>query len=172
MTFDPDAPWIVNAVLILLVLGGVPALSTWLANRGTKRELRSVAADARTAAEQTANTHDTNLRDDLDQKVARIERGLGSLADSQQATRDDVGGLHSEVRALRGDVNGVRADARQDRVSVAQVREDLNGFTRGREGAIDDLRDSIPSLVADALTQHVHDCPLRNDGNPPVGGTT
>lgn len=159
MSIDPDAPWIVNVLLILVL-----ALITWLSNRGTKRELRGVAADARTAAEQTANTHTTNLRDDLDEKVARIERGLGTLADAQEATREDIGGLHSEVRDTRKDITGLRDDARTDRRAVTQVRADLNGFVRGRERAVDDLRDQIPQLVAEALTQHVHDCPLRPEG--------
>jgi len=156
VTIDPDAPWQVNALLVVLVLVAVPVLG-WLLNRPLNRKVERVAADARTAAEQTANTHTINLRDDLDEKVLGLARTLSILADAQQAARDDVGGLHAEIRDARKDIAGIRDDARADRRAVTQVRADLNGFVRGREHALDELRDSIPTLVAQAMAQHVHD---------------
>jgi len=165
VTIDPDAPWQVNALLVVLVLVAVPVLG-WLLNRPLNRKVERVAADARTAAEQTANTHSLNLRDDLDEKDARTTRAISVLSDALQAIREDVGGLHSEIRDARQDIAGVRTDARADRRAVTQVRADLNGFVRGREhaldelrDALDELRDSIPAVVAHAVTQHVHDYP-------------
>jgi chromosome segregation ATPase len=159
---DPDAPWWANVLLVLVVLAAVPAATTWLTNRPTRRTLHQVAADAKEARDQVANTHDTNMRDDLDGVgvgLAEIRHAVGRLADAQQAVREDIGGLHSEVRDQRLDIAGIRTDARRDRRALAAVRTDLASAVTERDQAIAQLREQMPGLIA----SHVTACPLRHD---------
>lgn len=123
---DPDTPWIVNAVLLIIVAAVVPALTTWITQRGTRRHVAETQESVQVIREQVQNTHSVNLRDDLDEKVGGLDRKIGQLADAQQAAREDVGGLHSEMRAMRLDIAGVRTDARQDRRDAAETRRVLD----------------------------------------------
>lgn len=126
MPIDPDAPWWVNIAVLVIILAIVPAVTTWLTQRGTRRHVAETQQSVRIIREQVQNTHTVNLRDDLDDKIGGLDRKIGQLADAQQAARQDVGGLHSEVRALRQDVAGVRTDARQDRRTAAETRRVLD----------------------------------------------
>lgn len=130
---DPDTPWWINVAVLVIVLAVVPAFTTWITQRGTRA--RVVETQARVAEtsetvgiirEQVQNTHSTNLRDDLDEKIGTLSRQVSVVIDAQQAAREDVGGLHSEVRALRKDIAGVRTDARQDRRTAAETRRVLD----------------------------------------------
>lgn len=126
VTIDPDAPWWVNVAFLIIVLAVVPAVTTWITQRGTRRHVAETQESVGIIREQVQNTHEMNLRDDLDEKIGGLDRKIGQLADAQQAAREDVGGLHSEVRALRLDVAGVRTDARQDRRDAAETRRVLD----------------------------------------------
>lgn len=144
---DPDAPWWANIVVLLVVLAVVPALTTWATQRGTRRRVTETQESVGRVLDQVANTHTTNLRDDLDEKIA------GVVA-SQEAMRKDIGGLHSEMRDARRDIAGIRTDGRQDRRALAEQRDAL----------AEHLAD-VPRLVAEAVRRaeadHVHTCPLR-----------
>lgn len=133
MPIDPDAPWWVNVGALIIILAIVPAVTTWLTQRGTRRRVvetqERVAQTSETVGiirEQVQNTHSVNLRDDLDEKIGTLSRQVSVVIDAQQAAREDVGGLHSEVRALRQDIAGVRTDARQDRRTSAETRRVLD----------------------------------------------
>lgn len=64
-----------------------------------KRELAEIKEHAAVAREQVANEHDTNLRDENDD---RHEKTMAALADlrSSVATKDDVTALKEDVKRL------------------------------------------------------------------------
>lgn len=127
----------------------------------TRRDTKAELADARDklhetrlgvdrTLDQVANTHDTNLRDDLDGKFSELGDRLAIVADALGAMREDVGGLHSETRDLRRDVLGIRTDARRDRRKLAE-----------QEKKLDEHLSDVPRIIDELLDRHVGDCPLR-----------
>jgi septal ring factor EnvC (AmiA/AmiB activator) len=142
LQIDPDAPWWANLTVLILVLAVVPALSTWVTGRGAKKKVAATQADVATTQvdvaairEQVENTHTSNLRDDIDNKIS-------SVIEAVEQVRDDVGGLHSEVRDTRDDITGIRTDARRDRRLLAEQRQ-----------ALDEHLSDVPRLVADTVRQ-------------------
>lgn len=81
MNLPADAP-----VYIVLVALLVPVITTWITARGQKRQSGAIEE----VREQVANTHTTNLREDLDLIHA------------------DVRGIRTDVRDLRDEVRDVR----------------------------------------------------------------
>ena len=150
---DPDAPWWVNALLILAALLIVSALPAWLTYRATRDKLATVAQDTADVKEQVKNTHSTNLRHDLDalrsdvqtqgEAVHRVERYLEDMAESTRAIE------HSLDRRYR-----IQA-------------KDLEHAVEDGQRAIQTLTDEIPSRIHDALKEHVAACPLRNPKEDP-----
>lgn len=135
---DPNAPWWANILMLITILAVVPAATAWLAGRRDRRTLRQVADVTTRTLGQVENEHlgtdHPNLREDLDAKIDRVCVALDRMANAQDATRADVGGLHAEVRDVRRDITGIRTDARRDRRDVT------------------DLRESIPDMIAAAIT--------------------
>ena len=150
---DPDAPWWVNALLIVAALLIVSALPAWLTYRATRDKLATVAQDTADVKEQVKNTHSTNLRHDLDalrsdvqtqgEAVHRVERYLEDMAERTRAIE------HSLDRRYR-----IQA-------------KDLEHAIEDRQRAIQTLTDEIPGQIRDALKEHVAACPLRNPKEDP-----
>lgn len=128
-------PWWAWLIAIVVAVG-VPALITWLTQKGTRADLTEIRT-------QVANTHTTNLREDLDRLSLAVTEGLEKLGTEHQAAveslRQDIGGLHSETRDLRKDIAGIRADARQDRRAITA------------------LRDEQAEMLSRAINQHIAD---------------
>lgn len=150
---DPDAPWWINALLILAALLLVSALPAWLTYRATRDKLAAVAQDTADVKDQVKNTHSTNLRHDLDalrsdvqtqgEAVHRVERHLEDMAESTRAIE------HSLDRRYR-----IQA-------------KDLEHAIEDGERAIQTLTDEIPGQIRDALKEHVAACPLRTPKEDP-----
>lgn len=64
--------------------------------RQLRRQLHSVAVDARTAREQVTNEHETNLRDDFD----RLEAKVDSVTTTVDSVSRRVNTMHDQVVAL------------------------------------------------------------------------
>lgn len=77
-------------LLAVLAVTGIVAVTNFLTNRSQRADLREVK-------EQVANTHDTNLRHDVD----RLINGVGELIDQGRQTSKDIGGLREEIRTER-----------------------------------------------------------------------
>ena len=123
MQIDPDAPWWINAILTVLILAVIPAL-TWLGNRSTRRDVKAIK-------EQTNNSHETNLREDVD--LAKDD--ARAAKESSHRTERHVADLVKSVRAVEHSLD---------------LRTDLHAK------AIDELTDdTIPNVIAQALTAHV-----------------
>ncbi|MCY0933621.1 DUF2746 domain-containing protein [Streptomyces sp. H34-S4] len=84
--------------------------------RRQAKAISAVAEHAQEARDQVANTHDTNLRDDLDSVMHRIDRVLAGQA------------LHGEALSRQGEeIAGLRQDVaheRRERLAVAERLDD------------------------------------------------
>lgn len=115
----------------------------------TRRKLSSVGDDAREARDQTANSHGTNLRDDVDNVDGKVVALSGQMH-----------GLARTLHRIEGWVRDLTdADAQLedtiDRRKIAAQRELMK------------LRDDIPEIIRTELGQHAAECPLRG---PQIGG--
>ncbi|ASR85917.1 hypothetical protein SEA_PEANAM_33 [Mycobacterium phage Peanam] len=103
----------------LALVNGVGLAAVWIKARGTHRTVDTVR-------EHVANSHSTNLRDDID--------GL----------RDAIGGVRDHLGDLGRDIGGVRADVGQLR---GEVRED-RAHAHGRFGTVERKIDELARRVA------------------------
>lgn len=104
------------AVLITVALIGLIGVLLGLILRGQHRnaqtgrqtlhQVKTFSATGQQTLNQVQNSHETNLRDDLDEKFA----GLAGLV---KGAVDDIGEIRTEVGTLRQDVGGIKADIRQ-----------------------------------------------------------
>ncbi|QBJ04832.1 hypothetical protein SEA_ELEPHANTOON_31 [Mycobacterium phage Elephantoon] len=96
--FNPDNNWEV-ALLAFIALCPVMAvvLPVWLTQRSHGRKLETVR-------EHVANSHSTNLRDDID----KVLEAVASLT-------SQVGDVKTDVRDVRVDIGDVRRDLRLER---------------------------------------------------------
>ncbi|WNM67510.1 membrane protein [Mycobacterium phage Shadow1] len=96
----------------LALINGVGLVAVWLKTRSTKGTVDTVR-------EHVANSHTTNLRDDIDGLRDAIHGVRDHLGD---VTRD-IGGVRADVGQLRGEVREDRAHA-HGRLSTVEVRID------------------------------------------------
>lgn len=118
-TGTPAYVWLL-AIVIPAVTTALAGVVVALINRpvrkkldAAEKKLGAVAADAREARDQTANTHTTNLREDLDEKFAEVLTAVSEVKDVQREHGRDIGGL--------------RADHRQTRTELGHLREVVDG---------------------------------------------
>lgn len=87
MTPPPEGtPWWAWLLAVIL-LAVISAASSRLATRPLHREVTQVRT-------QVQNSHETNLRDDIDEMRKEIRAGF-------EETREDIGGIRSEIRTER-----------------------------------------------------------------------
>ena len=129
-----------DVVIQLITTGGLIVVAIV----GNKK-LNRIGGDAKEARDQTANTHDTNLRDDLDEKFAGLARKVDHLGREITSLHDDDAVIDSTLSRQRIRASKALADA---------VRE--------RDEMLDRLREEVPSIARREIAQHVRDCPLRN----------
>lgn len=137
----PDAPWWANAALVilgLLAVGVIPALLTY---RSTRDKLSSLAEDTAVVKEQVKNTHDTNLRHDVDD----LKAGLASVIRGQEDTGRYVADIDKSLRAIGHSLD------RRDRLQTQALAE-----------AVEDRKRETADAIESAVQAHVLDCPLRN----------
>jgi hypothetical protein len=126
MTPPPaDTPWW-GWALVVVALAVITTVGTVLANRPMRKKLEAVAADAREARDQTANTHKTNLRDDLDAFRDEVRQGFEDVATEQGETRRSVGIVRRELRGVRKDVGSLQEDVVEIHDETRTVRERLD----------------------------------------------
>lgn len=113
MTVDPDAPWWINTVLII-VLAAIPIVkSLQTANRSTRAAESSVETAEHTQEQlrrvlhNVENSHNIGLRDDLDEKVSALTEQMQTVSAQVSVLHSDVGSVHEELRGTRNDVTGV-----------------------------------------------------------------
>lgn len=87
--------------LVILALGALAwrRLGAVFAEMST--DVKATKADAKEAKTQTANSHETNLRDDLTlaiQKIDEVAKTQGSMAAQQSAMHEDLRDTRRDVR--------------------------------------------------------------------------
>ncbi|QBJ01116.1 hypothetical protein PBI_ARISSANAE_30 [Mycobacterium phage Arissanae] len=102
--FNPENNW---EVALLAFLGVCPVLAVvlpvWLTQRNHGKKLGQIN-------EQVSNSHNTNLRDDIDRVLSAVAGLTGQ-----------VGDLKVNVNHVTNDIGGLREDLRQER------QERING---------------------------------------------
>ena len=137
---DPDWPWWVSALIVILGLAATSAVSVWVAMIQTRQKLEAVR-------EQVQNSHtDSNLRNDVDQTNA----GISLLAEAIERVERRLDDVDRSIRAERKS-----ADRRYE-----IQKHDLEDAVEDRQRAIQTLTDEIPGQIRNALREHVADCPL------------
>lgn len=155
--------------VILAIIGGVVTILTALIGKlsidvgRTKKDARAAATDAKAAAAdskeariQVKNSHDTNLREEGDERHAEILETLKSvirdvqgIRDDNLATRKDIGILHGSIRGLGRDITGLRE-------TDAQARSELSAAVTERNEQLERVRLDIPALIRQECQRKAH----------------
>ena len=64
--------------------------------------------ELRVVRDHVANTHSTNLRDDLDGVGAKVDRVIESLELERRERRSDTRGMRQEIQFIREDIVGLK----------------------------------------------------------------
>lgn len=103
--------------VLIAIIGAIVALVTLFVqqnrhNRKVSARLGTIGDDAREAKEQVANTHSTNLRDDMDEFRDEMRAILGEV---RKDSARDKAELRQELQVIRGDVAQIRESDNADR---------------------------------------------------------
>jgi hypothetical protein len=130
---------VISALLGLLTLGGIRLNRRVTELKAVHEETKTGVERAATAAEaasvQVNNTHETNLRDDLDdvrEALSRVEFSIDESEARAQVWRSEHGAAHEKEREARERVEA-RADAQMD-----MLRRDVQDLS----GRVDALREA------------------------------
>lgn len=130
---------VISALLGLLTLGGIRLNRRVTELKAVHEETKDGVERAATAAEaasvQVNNTHETNLRDDLDDvrdTLSRVEFSIDESEARAQEWRSEHGAAHEKEREARERVEA-RADAQMD-----MLRRDVQDLS----GRVDALREA------------------------------
>jgi hypothetical protein len=130
---------VISALLGLLTLGGIRlnrrVTELKAVHEETKSGVERAASAAEAASVQVNNTHDTNLRDDLDDvrdALSRVEFSIDESEARAQEWRSEHGAAHEKEREARERVEA-RADAQMD-----MLRRDVQDLS----GRVDALREA------------------------------
>lgn len=89
------ATWVVIAIVVMCLLGILWTLQH---------------VDLKAIRHQTENSHDTNLRDDIDEIREMVRDGMADIRGDISGIRKDIGGLRGELRIEREE--RIESDAR------------------------------------------------------------
>lgn len=117
----PDVPGLVYLLIVAFIVV-VPVLLPALMNRPVRRQQQAIL-------EQVANSHETNLRDDVDEVrhlLTDVARSQEAVLEQQRETRRDIGGLRDELRTERRERLQLadRVDAQGRQLSQLDRRKD------------------------------------------------
>ena len=111
MTPPPDGTPAWMWLVAVLAVTGIVAVTNFLSSRSQRADLREVK-------EQVANTHDTNLRHDVDKLI----NGVSELIGQGRQTSKDIGGLREELRTER--LERIEQSKRLHRVEIVTQQLD------------------------------------------------
>lgn len=136
--------WPTEAVIIqIIITAGVVLAAGIPAYLQFKSKLLDIGDDAAEARKQTENSHQTNLREELD---ARHELLIGTLA---ELTRD-LRGIRKDNLDTRKDIGQLRAEDRAARRDTYNLRNDLKSHIRDTEP----LLPAIEMLIEQYVPEH------------------
>jgi hypothetical protein len=102
------------------IIGIVAVIAFWIwtEHKFTRSQIRGVAKGVNEVREHVSNSHDSNMRDDLDE-AKDSAAAANTTAETVLARVEDLlvsfNDLRSEVREQRKDIGGVRQELRDDR---------------------------------------------------------
>jgi len=132
-------------LLVTSLLG--PATVAWINNKKIRAEAKSTRDDVAEIKEQVKNTHESNLRADMD-----LTRGIATESkeeateakESSHRTERLVKDLMTSIRALEHSMDRRQQQATKD---LGEVREDLGSHLK-----------EVPQILEDAFKRHAADC--------------
>ncbi len=148
---DPDAPWWINTLVLLVALALTSGSSAWVAIRGTRKRVAETAAKVTTTAadvavvkEEVKNSHQSVLRHDLDRAIERAETAAGLAEQSLDASRSAALAAERTEGFARDIDRSVRALGH----SIERSRTELGA-------SIGELEHTIPRRIDRAIQRHV-----------------
>lgn len=148
---DPDAPWWINTLVLLVALALTSGSSAWVAIRGTRKrvaetaaQVSSTAADVAVVKEEVKNSHQSVLRHDLDRAIERAETAAGLAEQSLDASRSAALAAERTEGFARDIDRSVRALGH----SIERSRTELGA-------SIGELEHTIPRRIDRAIQRHV-----------------
>lgn len=90
---------------------------------------------AKAARHQVQNSHEVNLRDDLDEKFKGLADLVKGLADDVSGVKDDIGGVKKDVGGIKEDIRIIHRDAGEDRRALDRERERIRELEQTRPPA-------------------------------------
>lgn len=98
---DIPGGW-VTVIVALVSFVVSPAISIVLTARMNGR-VKSLKADSKATRHQVENNHDTNMREENDERHDETVTLLKNVIATQKLQGNDIGGIREELRALRTD---------------------------------------------------------------------
>lgn len=136
--------WYDVAGLAIITIGGwlTTLLTIWVGQKRHASTVEELGKDVAGAKEdlgvvrsQVENSHQTNLRVDIDgvreialatqASVELVARAMGELKDHVVSHGRDIGGLREEIGGVRGELRQVREDSQRDRVELERRVTDV-----------------------------------------------
>lgn len=167
----PDAPdgvsWIVWLIAIIAtpLLGAAASIGVALiTRRDTKRELGEIGPAVQATVEQVKNTHETNLRVDVDQakaSAAAAEQHAANANVNAQLARESSTRTERLVKDLVITMRAMEhAIDRRDRLH-ADAMTGIDEDVRAVRADLAEHLDQVPQIIEDAFNRHAADCPAR-----------
>lgn len=145
-----------EAIIIALIANLALLIKSLIDQHGIKRQTQQIGKDAKESRDQTANSHSTNLRDDLD-TVLGVVRGVESGLEKQGA----------KLARIEGRLQMQHEDDEMLQLKLDRSREyhddTLAMAVEDRREQFAELRRDIPAMIRHELNNHVYECPLRNE---------
>lgn len=99
----------------------------------------------RSIKEQTNNSHETNLRDDLDKVIAQVEQVSATLTQMQGETNSTLLSVVKQLDTIAGDFVTARVEHADFRKDIGGLRDEMR-HARKRHDAIEDRITAIETL--------------------------
>lgn len=108
-----------------------------------KSDIATIKKTSKEARDQTANTHSTNLRDELDDRHEKVTNTLASITDTLREAARDIRGLREDHHETRRDVGMLHAEDRTTKRELRDLREEV-------AERFNDLNSTIRSDILDS----------------------
>ena len=99
----------------------------------------------RSIKEQTNNSHETNLRDDLDKVIAQVEQVSATLTQMQGETNPTLQSVVKQLDTIAGDFVTARVEHADFRKDIGGLRDEMR-HARKRHDASEDRITAIETL--------------------------
>lgn len=173
--FPDETPWWAvwwYWLLSSIIVGAPTLVAVLLTRRHNKKELKETKDSLEVVKEQVANTHETNLREDLDKVAETGQRSEKYAADANANARLAMESSSRTERLVDDMLKTLSAIEhsmdRRDRLHAEAMTELEDDLGKVREDLREHLED-VPRLVDSVLERHQLDCPLFQDRDKPVG---